>query len=64
MDNVKSCITQALDKCDHFRKTEGKVLEKMLKECCSVIYQELKNVELLDPKRDRKSAGKAERKCD
>ena len=52
--NVKSCITQALDKCDHFRKTEGKVLEKMLKECCSVIYQELKNVEMLDPKRVEK----------
>src|SRR6186713_1022219 len=49
--NIKSCIVQALDKCDHFRKTEGKVLEQMLKGCCSVIYQELKNVELLDPKR-------------
>ena len=31
-----------------------KVLEKMLKECCSVIYQELKNVEMLDPKRIEK----------
>jgi uncharacterized protein (TIGR00255 family) len=52
--NVKSCIVQAIDKCDQFRKTEGKVLEQMLKECCTVIYQELKNVELLDPKRIEK----------
>ena len=48
---VKSCIIEALEKCDRFRKTEGKVLEDALKNCCSVIYQELKNVDLLDPKR-------------
>jgi uncharacterized protein (TIGR00255 family) len=48
---VKSCIIEALEKCDRFRKTEGKVLEEALKNCCSVIYQELKHVDLLDPKR-------------
>jgi uncharacterized protein (TIGR00255 family) len=48
---VKSCIIEALEKCDRFRKTEGKVLEEALKNCCSVIYQELKNIDLLDPKR-------------
>lgn len=51
---VKSCIVQALEKCDDFRKSEGKVLEKMLKDCCVLIYQELKNVEALDPKRVEK----------
>lgn len=51
---VKSCVVQALEKCDDFRKLEGKVLEKMLKDCCIVIYQELKNVEALDPKRVEK----------
>ncbi len=48
---VKACIIQALEKCDLFRKTEGKVLEQMLKDCCAVIYRELKNVDSLDPKR-------------
>lgn len=52
--SVKSCIIQAIDKCDQFRKTEGNVLEKMLKDCCTVIYQELKNVDALDPKRIEK----------
>lgn len=51
---VKSCVVQALEKCDDFRKLEGKVLEKMLKDCCIVIYQELKNVEALDPMRVEK----------
>jgi uncharacterized protein (TIGR00255 family) len=48
---VKAYMTQAIEKCDVFRKTEGKVLEQMLKDCCGVIYHELKNVDLLDPKR-------------
>jgi uncharacterized protein (TIGR00255 family) len=51
---VKASIVEALDKCDQFRKMEGKVLEKVLKDCCSVIYEELKNVNLLDPKRIEK----------
>lgn len=53
-NNVKSCIVQAIEKCDLFRKTEGKVLEKMLKDCCAVIHRELENVTLLDPKRIEK----------
>lgn len=48
---AKACIIQALEKCDQFRKTEGKVLEQMLKDCGAIIYSELKNIELLDPKR-------------
>ncbi len=51
---VKSCVVQALEKCDDFRKLEGKVLEKMLKDCCVVIYQVLKNVESFDPNRVEK----------
>jgi uncharacterized protein (TIGR00255 family) len=51
---VKTCIIQALEKCDDFRKSEGKVLEKMLRDCCVLIYEELKNVEALDPKRIEK----------
>lgn len=48
---VKACITEALEKCEQFRKAEGKVLEKMLQECCLVIGQELINIAVLDPKR-------------
>ena len=48
---VRSCLVEALNKCDEFRRMEGQVLEKMLKNCCSVIYQELKSVAELDPKR-------------
>jgi uncharacterized protein (TIGR00255 family) len=50
-NQVRSCIVEALDKCDGYRRLEGEVLEKMLKACCSVIYQELKNVSELDPRR-------------
>lgn len=52
--HVKAAITEALEKCDQFRKTEGKVLEKVLKDCCLVIYDELKKINLLDPKRIEK----------
>lgn len=51
---VRSCLVEALNKCDEFRRLEGKVLEKMLKACCTVIYQELKSVAELDPKRIEK----------
>ena len=50
-NQVRSCLVEALEKCDDFRKMEGQVLEKMLKSCCGVIYQELKSVTELDPKR-------------
>jgi uncharacterized protein (TIGR00255 family) len=48
---VKGCLLQAIEKCDGFRKMEGKVLEKMLTDCCAIIYLELKSVDVLDPKR-------------
>lgn len=48
---VKACLTEAIKKCNTFRQDEGKSLEAMLKECCGVIQRELKNVEVLDPKR-------------
>jgi uncharacterized protein (TIGR00255 family) len=48
---VRSCVVEALNKCDEFRRLEGQVLEKMLKACCTVIYKELKSVAELDPKR-------------
>jgi uncharacterized protein (TIGR00255 family) len=48
---VKATISEAIEKCEEFRKDEGKVLGKMLKECCLVIGQELKSVAELDPRR-------------
>jgi len=50
-NQVRPCLLEALNKCDDFRRMEGQVLDKMLKSCCSVIYQELKSVTELDPKR-------------
>jgi len=48
---VKASIEDAISKCDGFRKEEGKVLGKMLMDCCEVIRGELKKIEQLDPKR-------------
>ena len=48
---VKECMIKAIEKCDGFRKMEGTVLEKMLKDCCAIIYAELKSIDVLDPKR-------------
>lgn len=48
---IRSCLVEALKKCEQFRTDEGKVLGKMLKECTAVIGAELKNVEALDPQR-------------
>lgn len=48
---LRSCIDEALNKCDDFRKTEGSALEKMLKGCIDVINRELSEIEKLDPKR-------------
>jgi len=48
---VKTCISEAIDKCEDFRKAEGKVLGSMLQACCAVIGQELNAVGELDPKR-------------
>jgi len=48
---VKKCLQEAVGKCVEYRKAEGSVLEKMLKDCCGLIYDELKHVEELDPLR-------------
>lgn len=50
-NKVKTCLTDAIRRCEEFRKAEGLVLEKMLKECTNAIATELTNVEALDPKR-------------
>lgn len=50
-NQVRTCLAEALDKCDEFRRLEGQVLEKMLKACCNIIYKELESVAELDPKR-------------
>ena len=57
-DQVRSCLVEALNKCDEFRRMEGQVLEKMLKSCCNVIYEELESVAELDPKRVDRVRGK------
>ena len=48
---VKKVIAEVLTKCDKFRLDEGKVLEKMLKNCCQVIEDNLERIKALDPKR-------------
>ena len=48
---VKASIENAIGKVEEFRKEEGKVLGKMLMDCCEVIRGELKKIEELDPKR-------------
>jgi uncharacterized protein (TIGR00255 family) len=48
---VKDELLKAINKCDEFRKTEGKSLNEKLKEYCESITIQLQNVELLDPKR-------------
>lgn len=48
---VRRCIDDAIAKCEEFRVSEGRVLEKMLKECIAVIGRELGEIEALDPRR-------------
>jgi len=48
---VKNCLQEAIQTCDVFRAAEGKVLEKMLQECCQSIATGLREVEQQDPKR-------------
>jgi uncharacterized protein (TIGR00255 family) len=48
---VKKLLTDVLTQCDKFRADEGKVLEKMLRECCGSIEQNLEKVKELDHKR-------------
>lgn len=53
-EKIKGLITEALVKCDDFRKSEGKSLEAKLAEYCKTISENLKKVEVLDPKRIEK----------
>jgi uncharacterized protein (TIGR00255 family) len=48
---VKKLLIDVLTQCDHFRADEGKVLEKMLRDCCAAVEQNLEKVKELDPKR-------------
>jgi len=43
-EKVKSLLLEALNKCENFRVDEGKVLDKMLGNCCSVIEKSLEIV--------------------
>lgn len=52
--NIIRVLTQAIEQCDDFRKTEGKALALKLKEYCNTIYDALQQVEVLDPKRVEK----------
>jgi uncharacterized protein (TIGR00255 family) len=49
--NVQRLLNEAVEKCEQFRKTEGKALEVKLIEYTQSIFESLKNVEELDPKR-------------
>ena len=51
---VKKSIEDALDRCDQFRITEGKVLEAHLSQYCKSIAAALNRVEELDRKRIEK----------
>jgi uncharacterized protein (TIGR00255 family) len=48
---VKKLLTDVLTQCNRFRIDEGKVLEKMLRDCCAGIELNLEKVKELDPKR-------------
>ena len=48
---IKACMNEAIKQCTAYRTDEGKVLERMLKECCRAIEGGLEEVKVLDPKR-------------
>ncbi len=49
--NVRKQLLAVIEKCDDFRKTEGKSLEAKLKEYCQTIADHLAQVDRLDPRR-------------
>lgn len=51
---VVSCIEEAITKCEDFRGTEGKALQKKLESYCESIESGLAIIETLDPKRVEK----------
>jgi len=50
-NHVKQCILEAIKNCDGYRAAEGKVLDKMVQDCCRSIGKELQEVEQQDPRR-------------
>src|SRR6478736_2105114 len=56
--NVQKLVAEAIEKCDQFRKTEGKVLEGKLSEYANSIMDGLVQVEAIDPKRVEKVRSK------
>lgn len=50
-NKIRTCINDAVSKCEQFRVQEGVVLEKMLRGCIRSIDLSLKQVEKLDPRR-------------
>lgn len=56
--SVQKLLHEAIDKCDQFRKTEGKILEAKLSEYAQSILAGLKQVEVIDPKRVEKVRSK------
>jgi len=49
--NVRKQLLLVIEKCDDFRKTEGKSLDTKLKEYCQTIVDHLKQIDQLDPRR-------------
>jgi uncharacterized protein (TIGR00255 family) len=56
--NVQRLVNEAIEKCEQFRKTEGKALDEKLVQYTHSIFEGLKNVEELDPKRVEKVRSK------
>ena len=56
--NVQKLVNDAIEKCDQFRKTEGKTLEEKLSQYCKSILEALEKVEEIDPKRVEKVRAK------
>jgi uncharacterized protein (TIGR00255 family) len=52
--NVHALLLKAIEKCEEFRRAEGRSLAAKLKEYCQTIYSALTKVEELDPKRVEK----------
>lgn len=48
---LKNMLLETMKQCDKFRIDEGKVLETMLKNCCTAIGESLESIRELDPKR-------------
>jgi uncharacterized protein (TIGR00255 family) len=61
---VYSCIKQAIEKCDNFRKAEGNVLEKQLESYIKTIENRLEKISEQDPQRIAKVREKLTQRVD